>query len=118
MALPDGGLDIATTRRTQELLLERREAGAGVVVISEDLDELMELSDRIAVLHAGHITGIVDPRETDVLEIGRLMLGTDHDAATTSDTTDAPFGELSAIEDEADHVAVSDEPESEEEIAV
>ncbi|HEX5586962.1 MAG TPA: ABC transporter ATP-binding protein [Acidimicrobiia bacterium] len=110
-AYPSRGLDIATTRRTQELLLERREAGAGVVVISEDLDELMELSDRIAVLHAGHITGIVDPRATDVLEIGRLMLGTDHDAATTADT---PFGVLSAIEDDADHEPEADEPEADE----
>ena len=61
-AYPSRGLDIATTRRTQELLLERRAAGAGVVVISEDLDELLELSDRIAVMHAGESTGIVEPR--------------------------------------------------------
>jgi simple sugar transport system ATP-binding protein len=79
-AYPSRGLDIATTRRTQQLLLERRAAGAGVVVISEDLDELMELSDRIAVMHAGRITGIVDPAVTDAYEIGRLMLGTeDHE---------------------------------------
>ncbi len=52
-AYPSRGLDIATTRRTQELLLEQRAAGAGVLFISEDLDELMELSDRIVVLHDG-----------------------------------------------------------------
>ena len=51
-AYPSRGLDIATTRRTQELLLEQRAAGAGVLLISEDLDELFELSDRIVVLHA------------------------------------------------------------------
>jgi simple sugar transport system ATP-binding protein len=79
-AYPSRGLDIATTRRTQELLLERRAQGVGVIVISEDLDELMELSDRIAVMHAGRITGIVEPATTDAYEIGRLMLGTDaHD---------------------------------------
>ena len=79
-AYPSRGLDIATTRRTQELLLEQRARGVGVVVISEDLDELMELSDRIAVMHAGRITGIVEPATTDAYEIGRLMLGTDaHD---------------------------------------
>ena len=75
-AYPSRGLDIATTRRTQELLLERRARGVGVIVISEDLDELMELSDRIAVMHAGRITGIVEPAATDAYEIGRLMLGT------------------------------------------
>ena len=52
-AYPSRGLDVATTRRTQELLLERRAAGAGVLMISEDVDELLELSDRILVLHAG-----------------------------------------------------------------
>ena len=41
-AYPSRGLDIATTRRTQELLLERRAGGAGVLLISEDLDELFE----------------------------------------------------------------------------
>ncbi len=60
-AYPSRGLDIATTRRTQELLLEQRAAGAGVLLISEDLDELLALSDRIVVLHDGHIAGIVDP---------------------------------------------------------
>jgi ABC-type uncharacterized transport system ATPase subunit len=74
-AYPSRGLDIATTRRTQELLLERRAAGAGVLLISEDLDELFELSDRIAVLHAGRLAGIVDPAVVDRYEVGRLMLG-------------------------------------------
>ncbi|MGH9156445.1 MAG: ABC transporter ATP-binding protein [Acidimicrobiales bacterium] len=73
-AYPSRGLDIASTRRTQELLLEQRGAGAGVLVISEDLDELLELSDRLVVLHGGSIAGVVDPRTTDRYEIGRLML--------------------------------------------
>lgn len=76
-AYPCRGLDVATTRRTQELLLEQRAAGAGVLLISEDIDELLELSDRIAVLHAGEIAGIVEPHATDRYEIGRLMLGGD-----------------------------------------
>jgi simple sugar transport system ATP-binding protein len=73
-AYPSRGLDVATTRRTQELLLEQRAAGAGVLLISEDLDELLELSDRIAVLHAGRIAGIVEPGYTDRYAIGGLML--------------------------------------------
>jgi general nucleoside transport system ATP-binding protein len=75
-AYPSRGLDVATTRRTQELLLERRAAGAGVLMISEDLDELFEMSDRIVVLHEGRVTGIVDPATTDRYEVGRLMLAT------------------------------------------
>lgn len=49
-------------------------AGAAVLVVSEDLDELLAISDRIAVLHDGEIAGIVRPAETDRYAIGRLML--------------------------------------------
>jgi general nucleoside transport system ATP-binding protein len=77
-AYPSRGLDIATTRRTQELLLERRAGGAGVLLISEDLDELFDMSDRLAVMHGGQVVGIVDPRTTDRYTVGRMMLGTDH----------------------------------------
>ena len=76
-AYPSRGLDVATTRRTQELLLEQRSGGAGVLLISEDLDELFEMSDRIVVLHAGRIVGEVDPATADRYEVGRLMMGTD-----------------------------------------
>lgn len=78
-AYPSRGLDIATTRRTQELLLERRATGAGVLLISEDLDELFEMSDRIAVMHGGRVVAVVDPRTTDRYTVGRMMLGVDHD---------------------------------------
>lgn len=73
-AYPVRGLDIAATRRTHELLLEQRAGGAAVLLISEDLDELLALSDRIAVLHAGRVAGVVEPAQTDRYEIGRLML--------------------------------------------
>ncbi|MCD0453026.1 ABC transporter ATP-binding protein [Actinocorallia sp. API 0066] len=74
-AYPSRGLDVATTRRTQELLLARRAAGAGVLLVSEDLDELMALSDRIAVMYDGRLAGIVPAAEADRQELGRLMLG-------------------------------------------
>ena len=74
VAYPSRGLDIASVRATQQLLLERREAGAGVLMVSEDLDELLALADRILVLHDGHLAGIVEPATTDRQAIGRLML--------------------------------------------
>jgi ABC-type uncharacterized transport system ATPase subunit len=74
LSYPTRGLDVASTRQVHELILERREAGAGVLVISEDLDELVAVSDRIAVLHDGEVAGICTPH-TDRQEIGRLMLG-------------------------------------------
>ncbi|MFM9010510.1 MAG: ABC transporter ATP-binding protein, partial [Planctomycetota bacterium] len=73
-AYPSRGLDVAKARRTQELLLEHRAAGAGVLLISEDLDELLELSDRIVVLNHGRLVGDLDPATTDRLAIGELML--------------------------------------------
>jgi simple sugar transport system ATP-binding protein len=74
-AYPSRGLDIATTRRTQELLLAQRAGGAGVLLISEDLDELFELADRIVVMHDGEVVGEVDPHVADRYEVGRMMVG-------------------------------------------
>lgn len=74
VAYPSRGLDVATVRTTQELLLERRATGCGILMISEDLDELLELADRIAVLHAGRLAGVVPAAGADRHQIGRLML--------------------------------------------
>jgi general nucleoside transport system ATP-binding protein len=74
-AYPSRGLDVANTRRTQELLLEQRARGAAVLMVSEDLDELLALADRIAVMHDGHVVGVVDAAGADRMSIGRLMVG-------------------------------------------
>jgi simple sugar transport system ATP-binding protein len=74
-AYPSRGLDIANVRRTQELLIAQRDRGAGVLMVSEDLDELMSIADRIVVMHDGHISGEVLPNQFDRAGIGRLMLG-------------------------------------------
>jgi len=74
-AYPSRGLDIANVRRTQELLLERRDAGAGVLMVSEDLDELMSMCDRILVMHQGRISGEISVADFDRQHIGRLMIG-------------------------------------------
>ncbi len=91
-AYPSRGLDIATTRRTQELLLERRASGAGVLLISEDLDELFEMSDRVAVMHGGRVVGIVDPHTTDRYTVGRMMLGADEHASDSESDSDSDNG--------------------------
>ncbi|MCC5950985.1 MAG: ABC transporter ATP-binding protein [Acidimicrobiia bacterium] len=74
VAYPSRGLDIASVRATQQLLLERRAQGTSVLMVSEDLDELMLLSDRIVVLHDGEVAGVVDPHVATRKDIGRLML--------------------------------------------
>jgi ABC-type uncharacterized transport system ATPase subunit len=80
VAYPSRGLDVASVHATHELLLEARAAGIGILMVSEDIDELLTIADRIVVLHDGEVAGIVDASETDRREVGRLMV----DGAVTS----------------------------------
>lgn len=73
VSYPTRGLDIATTRDTRQALIAARERGLAVVLVSEDLDELLEVSDRIAVLNEGSVTGILDRSEADRASLGDLM---------------------------------------------
>lgn len=74
-AYPTRGLDVASVLATHELLLDRAAAGTGVLLMSEDLDELFLLSDRIVVLHGGRLVASLDPGRTTHHEVGSLMLG-------------------------------------------
>jgi simple sugar transport system ATP-binding protein len=74
-ASPTRGLDVLATDNVRALLLAAAERGVGVLLISEDLDEILALADRIAVIYEGRITGVVSRREADVEEIGLLMAG-------------------------------------------
>jgi len=73
VSYPTRGLDVLTTETTRALLLEARAAGSAIVLVSEDLDELLALSDRIAVLAHGRCTGVVDARTADRRALGHLM---------------------------------------------
>ena len=70
-AQPSRGLDVGATSEVHRRLIAARDRGAGVILISEDLDELMRLSDRIAVIHRGHLSA-AEPTET--LDRGTLGL--------------------------------------------
>ena len=70
---PTHGLDVAATEYIRSLLLEQRDRGAGILLVSEDLDEILELSDRIAVMREGRIVGLLDASEADLETIGLLM---------------------------------------------
>jgi simple sugar transport system ATP-binding protein len=74
LAYPNRGLDIASARQVHELIMRRRAAGAAVILISEDLDELISVCDRIAVLHNGKLSGVREAHATDRSELGHLML--------------------------------------------
>lgn len=71
---PTRGLDIGATEYVRQKLLEESAKGAGVLLISADLEEILQLSDRIAVMYEGQIMGILD-RQAGVEQIGLLMAG-------------------------------------------
>ena len=72
---PSRGLDVGATEAVRRTLLEQRDEGMAILLISEDLDELSELSDRIAVFFEGQIMGVVSPGEASAEEIGLMMAG-------------------------------------------
>ena len=72
-AYPVRGLDINSSYTIYNLLNEQKESGVAVIYVGEDLDVLIELCDRIMVICAGKVTGIVDGRTTDKETIGLMM---------------------------------------------
>jgi len=72
---PTRGLDVGAIEAVHRVLLARRDAGAATLLISEDLDEILALADRIAVIYEGRIEGIFDAAAADIHEIGLLMTG-------------------------------------------
>jgi ABC-type uncharacterized transport system ATPase subunit len=72
---PTRGLDIRSMDFVYNKMLERKEAGFATLLISEDLDELFRISDRIATIYRGEIVGILEKGEFDKYEIGRMMSG-------------------------------------------
>ncbi|MDO5114501.1 MAG: ABC transporter ATP-binding protein [Synergistaceae bacterium] len=73
---PTWGLDVGAAEFVHKRLIEAREAGAAVLLVSKDLQELTSLSDRIAVMYSGGISGVIEePQNSDIEKIGLLMAG-------------------------------------------
>lgn len=72
---PTQGLDVGATEAVHEMLVNLRNSGSGVLLISEDLDEIIKLSDKILVLYNGKINGVVLKDDVDKELIGQLMAG-------------------------------------------
>jgi simple sugar transport system ATP-binding protein len=72
---PTRGLDIGATEAVHKLLVEQRDAGAAILLISEDLDELLSLSDRLMVMYEGRIVGDMETESSDIEKIGLMMAG-------------------------------------------
>jgi ABC-type uncharacterized transport system ATPase subunit len=70
---PTRGLDVGSIESIHRLIIEKRNAGAAVILVSAELDEVLEMSDRIVVMYRGRIVGEFDGRTADKNEVGLLM---------------------------------------------
>ena len=74
-AQPTRGLDVGSIEFVHQQILNERDKGKAILLISADLEEILSISDRIAVIYEGKIVKILDPKKTDEKELGLLMTG-------------------------------------------
>ena len=72
---PTRGLDVGAIEYIHKQLVATRDAGTGVLLVSLELEEVMNVSDRILVMYEGEIVGELDPKTTTVQELGLYMSG-------------------------------------------
>jgi simple sugar transport system ATP-binding protein len=91
-AQPTWGVDVGAAAQIRQALLDLRDSGVAVLVVSEELDELFEICDRLAVIAQGRLSDAKSVRETDAEEIGLLMSGSFIHAHTASAHAFSPSG--------------------------
>ncbi|MCX5974672.1 MAG: ABC transporter ATP-binding protein [Coprothermobacterota bacterium] len=72
---PTRGLDIGATESVHQMLIEQRNNGGAILLISEDLDEILSLADRVAVIYEGQITGQMAAKDAKIEDVGLMMAG-------------------------------------------
>ncbi len=82
---PTRGVDIGSTEFIHDRLIEMRGDGTAILLVSSKLDEVRELSDRLAVMHQGEIVAVVDPDEISEERLGLLMAGEEPDSVPTAE---------------------------------
>ncbi len=70
------GLDVGAIEYVQKKIIELRDGGSGILYVSTEIEEIINMSDRIAVIYNGEIMGIVRPEEVSIEELGLMMAGT------------------------------------------
>ena len=75
VSTPTQGLDIGAVATVHQLLLDAATEGVGVLLVSEDLDEVLALADRVVVMYEGSVTGVVDASDATIASLGVLMGG-------------------------------------------
>ena len=77
---PTRGLDVGAIEYIHKAIVNERDQGSAILLVSLELDEVMNLSDRILVMYEGEIVGEVDPKTTTLQELGLYMSGAKRDA--------------------------------------
>jgi simple sugar transport system ATP-binding protein len=83
-AQPTWGVDVGASAQIRQALLDLRDAGCAVLVVSEELDELFEICDRVAVMAQGTLSPALPAAETNAEQIGMLMAGAARAAASAT----------------------------------
>ena len=96
-AQPTWGVDVGAAAQIRQALIDLRDAGVAVLVVSEELDELFEICDRLAVIAQGRLAEARPTRDTDAEEIGLLMSGSFIAAGAHSERTFSPAGAIDAM---------------------
>lgn len=96
---PTRGLDVGAAQFVHERLVEQRDQGAAVLLVSAEMDEITELSDRIAVIYEGKIMGIFNAGEVDENQLGLLMTGGEEKTKEQAIDLAAPALESEALGD-------------------
>ncbi|MCP4428841.1 MAG: ATP-binding cassette domain-containing protein [Chloroflexi bacterium] len=81
---PTRGLDVGSIEYIHQHIVEKRDAGCAILLVSTELDEIMELSDRIAVMYRGEIIAVVNAADVTKEQVGLLMAGVMSDEAAES----------------------------------
>jgi simple sugar transport system ATP-binding protein len=79
---PTRGLDVGAIETVHRLLMDQRQHGTAILLISEDLDEILMLADRVAVIYEGRISQPMPAADADIAELGLLMTGSQASADT------------------------------------
>lgn len=110
VANPTRGLDVGAIEFIHKRLIEQRDKFKAVLIVSFELDEILNVSDRIAVIHGGEIVGVVDPKETSEKELGLLMAGysLEEARAELGKTSPAPEAPTTAATEAAPEEAASE----------
>jgi ABC-type uncharacterized transport system ATPase subunit len=95
---PTRGLDVGATEFVQKKILEQRDQGAAVLLLSTELDEALSLSDRVMVLFRGRSMGIVEGKRKTVQIVGQMMAGISLEEIDNGEIQDADEGEEHGIE--------------------